>query len=197
MNFVIFDLEYTTWDGAQERHWTGENEYKEIIEIGALKVSYPDFEIIDEFNVHIRPLKNPQLSDYCKNLTGITQDIIDQSKSFPEVYKQFLEFCNNCLIMSYGNDMCILAENVLLNKTDPLNLYGKESPSFVNLKFWISQLGKGILNHNSGSLWKNIEHNRKFKHLHEHDALNDCYSILELLIYMHSKNHELPLWRNK
>ena len=56
MQFVIFDLEYTTWQGAQDRHWMGDGEYKEIIEIGALKINFPDFTVVDKFNIYIRPV---------------------------------------------------------------------------------------------------------------------------------------------
>jgi hypothetical protein len=35
---VIYDLEYTTWQGAHERKWSGENEHREIIRIGAISI---------------------------------------------------------------------------------------------------------------------------------------------------------------
>ena len=36
--FIIFDTEYTAWEGSQERNWSGDNEYMELVQIGALKV---------------------------------------------------------------------------------------------------------------------------------------------------------------
>jgi hypothetical protein len=38
---VIYDLEYTTWPGALERHWSGKDEYREIIRIGAISIDLP------------------------------------------------------------------------------------------------------------------------------------------------------------
>lgn len=35
---MIYDLEFTTWPGAQERNWTGPGEFREIVQIGALRV---------------------------------------------------------------------------------------------------------------------------------------------------------------
>ena len=36
--FIIFDTEFTAWKGSQERDWSGENEERELVQIGALKV---------------------------------------------------------------------------------------------------------------------------------------------------------------
>ena len=34
--FIIFDTEFTAWEGSMERKWSGENEYKELIQISTL-----------------------------------------------------------------------------------------------------------------------------------------------------------------
>ena len=28
---IVFDTEYTTWEGAMARQWTGPNEYRELV----------------------------------------------------------------------------------------------------------------------------------------------------------------------
>jgi hypothetical protein len=33
---VIFDVEVTTWEGTWERRWSGEGEYREVVQIGAV-----------------------------------------------------------------------------------------------------------------------------------------------------------------
>ena len=197
MNFVIFDTEYTTWQGAQNRRWQGVGEFKEIISIGALKIQYPEFVVLEEFNVFIKPSVNPVLSEYCKCLTKISQAQVDNGLDFFEGYKRFLKFSEGCLITSYGNDFCILAENLILNHADPLCLYGKDSPSFLNLKHWISQTKKDILSYSSGELWKNISVPPKFNHGVEHNALNDCYSILEILHFLYQQKYQLPFVEDK
>ena len=189
MDFVIYDTEYTTWDGAMARHWYGENEHKEIIQIGAIKVSYPEFKVVDTLTIFIKPEKNPILSDYCKNLTGITQQDVDNGCTFAEALKQFSEFCGECLIGSYGNDCCVLAENAALIKTNPLTLYGA---NFVNLRFWINHFSEETKCLNSGHLWHLVPQPHIYNHQREHDALCDCWSILEMLQYIHRQKQPLP-----
>lgn len=36
--FIIFDTEYTSWEGSQERNWNGENEFRELVQISAIRV---------------------------------------------------------------------------------------------------------------------------------------------------------------
>lgn len=190
MDFVIYDTEYTTWEGAMARKWLGDNEYKEIIQIGALKVSFPDFTVQDSLKVYIKPQKNPMLSDYCKKLTGISQAEIDSGVMFTQGLSEFLRFCDGCLAGSYGNDGCVLSENALINREDPQEVYGAY---FINLAYWVKQFGKQTEGLNSGKLWTLVpENERKFDKIREHDALNDCYSILEMLRYMHKLGYSLP-----
>ncbi len=189
MDFVIFDSEYTTWDGAMTRKWRGAGEHKEIIQIGALKVSFPAFEIVDKLSLIIKPTVNPQLSDYCTKLTGITQKQVDAGVDFAAGLRQFCAFCGDCLVGSYGNDICVMAENAELLRTDPQNIYGL---NVINLRFWIGRWNHKALTMNSGSLWQLLENNCAMDHTREHDALDDCYSLWDVLHYMHQQGADLP-----
>ena len=83
MIHIIFDLEATCWeeDGDHQR------ENSEIIEIGAVK--YRDNLKIGEFSQFIRPVKFPELSSFCKNLTTISQEDVDTAPLFNEAVSNF------------------------------------------------------------------------------------------------------------
>lgn len=61
----------------------------EIIEIGAVLVERDQLQIIDEFQTFIKPTKNPILTDFCKELTSITQKDIDSAPIFPIAIAEF------------------------------------------------------------------------------------------------------------
>ena len=63
----------------------------EIIEFAAIKVN-KEGQLIDEFCEFVKPVINPKLSNYCKELTTITQEQVDKADYFPEVYKRFIEW---------------------------------------------------------------------------------------------------------
>ena len=60
--FILLDTEYTSWDGSYERGWSGPNECKEIIQIGAISVDGKSLTEEGAFSVFIKPVKNPNLS---------------------------------------------------------------------------------------------------------------------------------------
>lgn len=79
--FLVVDIEATCWPGEFDL------EISEIIEIGAVLVDHG--QIVGGFQRCIRPKKNPLLSEFCKELTGIAQHQIDQAQSFPQVMASF------------------------------------------------------------------------------------------------------------
>ena len=87
MNFIILDLEATCWNPESVQY------PQEIIEIGACWMnSY--LEVKKTFSKLVRPVFQPNLSLYCKQLTGITQEEVDKSKSFDIVIEQFIDWCD-------------------------------------------------------------------------------------------------------
>lgn len=192
MKFVIFDTEYTTWKNAQENRWLGEGEFKEIIQIGALLVDFPRLTVLDELILTIRPKINPVLSEYCKRLLGVSQEEIDNGITFQEALQHFLDFCGQHLVVSYGNDLGVIAENLILTKSDPLNLYGKNSPSFVNIRYWIFSFDHELKGVVSGKLWEKVSSVACKKFVREHNSISDCYSILQMLRYLQKKHYNLP-----
>lgn len=80
---LIVDLEATCCnDGSFPK------DEMEIIEIGAVMISAETFEIISEFQTFISPVRHPQLKEFCKELTSISQNDVDQAPGFVEVMKK-------------------------------------------------------------------------------------------------------------
>jgi len=86
MNYVVFDLEATCWDGYDKSQ-------NETIEIGAVLVNEKK-EITSEFQRFIKPLKFPILSEFCKDLTSIKQSDVDGAPYFSEVIDEFKSWIN-------------------------------------------------------------------------------------------------------
>ena len=87
MNYIVLDLEATCW---KNRHT---NKPNEIIEIGAVKIDSSG-RIVDEFSEFVRPKLHPFLSDFCKELTTITQEDIDNADFFHTVIEAFKTWIN-------------------------------------------------------------------------------------------------------
>lgn len=75
--FVLLDTEYTAWEGSKARGWSGPNEWRELVEIAAIRVDGATLSEADAFRCLVRPRRNPQLSTYFTALTGIAQTAVD------------------------------------------------------------------------------------------------------------------------
>lgn len=100
--FIVCDLEATCWDPDE---YTQTVDMMEIIEIGAVKTNASG-KIFDSFTVFIRPTENPTLTDFCVNLTGITQADVDAAPDYEEAVDQFNEWLGDIrgnAWLSWGN----------------------------------------------------------------------------------------------
>ena len=62
---------------------------QEIIEFPCLKLSTETFEVESTFHRYVRPLVRPNLSHFCTELTGITQEMVEHESDFSEVFADF------------------------------------------------------------------------------------------------------------
>jgi 3'-5' exoribonuclease 1 len=98
MNYIILDLEATCWSDRSIKH------QNEIIEIGALKINERQ-EVLGEFNAFIKPKMHPIISDFCTELTSITQTEIDNARDYNSVISDFwswIELDEEYLLCSWG-----------------------------------------------------------------------------------------------
>lgn len=107
---VVYDLEYTTWEGARERQWSGPGEHREVVQVGAVRLDSGA-----ELSLLIKPRRNPALSAYFSGLTGITQDQVDRDGlDFPEALGRLADFAAGADLASNGVDEGVLRENCAL-----------------------------------------------------------------------------------
>jgi inhibitor of KinA sporulation pathway (predicted exonuclease) len=84
--YLVIDLEATCFDKWEEKP----REELEIIEIGAALVDDKTLEVVSTFDGIIQPKLYPSLSAYCRQLTGITQEMVDNASSFSVVLENFM-----------------------------------------------------------------------------------------------------------
>lgn len=137
---IVIDFEATCFEKPFNRN------KQEIIEFPACLLNLETGAIEKEFHKYLRPIEIPELSDYCKNLTGITQETVDEGELFPDVMEDFRKWVKstakefqllfpkykksnidgNCAFVTWGNwDFLIQLRNECTRK----KVY---KPSFFN-----------------------------------------------------------------
>lgn len=82
--YLIVDLEATCSDDKSIAR-----RKMEIIEIGAVLLNSKTLQIQSEYQTFVKPILNPSLTHFCRSLTSISQQDIDQAPHFPEALKNF------------------------------------------------------------------------------------------------------------
>ncbi len=173
MDYIVLDLE---WNQAylqkalavQKRincHLHGE-----VIQIGAVKLNEAG-EICGSYSVIVKPKYFCKLHKHVRDLTGITQEMMDNGTPLPEAAESFRRFCGEDFVfLTWGpDDVPMFRENLVAHKLDDTwldcdydlqKIYAREKEGGAakqrSLEFAMEVFG--------------IEQN-----LPAHDALNDAY----------------------
>ncbi|KND43959.1 3'-5' exonuclease [Streptomyces stelliscabiei] len=191
--FVIFDLEFTTWPGAMEQHWSAPGQLREIVQIGALRLN-EEYSVVERYDALVRPVVNPVLSPFLTALTGIEQGAVDRDGLAPaRALSDFLAFCRGQSVLSYGNDMLVLGENIGWARARGEEIeHNALTPGFVNIRPWLNAAAPATAGVNSGRLWQALGLPRPATPGDEHSALFDCHSIATALRHLAGTGAALP-----
>ena len=88
-HFLVVDLEGTCDKTGFPR---GE---RETIEIGAVLVRASDLKTVREFQTFVRPVRHPVLTQYCRDLTSISQLDVESASGFVEAFQAFCALTPN------------------------------------------------------------------------------------------------------
>lgn len=168
---IVFDLEFTAWEGSLARRWLAPGEFKEVVQIGAVRLDARTLEETGHLNLLVRPRINRTISHYLENLTGIANEALaTRGIDFADAYRSFVEFTNGGVIAAFGRDDLVLAKN--------LRLYGLSDapplPPYLNIVPWLGENGIEAGGHHAchvGPL-AGVPFSGR-----EHDALDDARSV--------------------
>lgn len=176
---VVFDLEFTAWQGSMQRGWSGPGEHREVVAIGAVKLSpLAGLPEIAAFSCLVRPRINPQLSEYFVSLTGLTQAQVDaHGMAFPEALAELRAFIGPEVeaVFSNGGDEQVLLENCRLTGIDlpiPIEMFHDLRPALARAS------GAGMEEVDSSRLGEKLGFVTDGR---AHDALDDARAVAEAL----------------
>lgn len=120
MNYIVFDLE---WNQSNTKREPEVNELPfEVIDLGAIRMS-ENREMIGEFNQLIKPQVYTHLHHITSKIIHLHMQDLLRGKEFPEVMKDFLEFCGeDSIFCTWGTlDLFELQRNMRFYGMEPLS----------------------------------------------------------------------------
>jgi len=181
MNYIIYDLEFNQ---AYDKNNKNSNLPFEIIQIGALKLN-ENLEIIGNFNRLIKPTLYTEIHPYIENLTKITTDMVNMNNTFPEVYRDFLEFIGNDSFISCVWGVCDIRELIKNIQYHNLNMKN-DFKKYIDIQNFVCKLlkcQKGI----KIGLKDAVEYFKIPISSEFHDASNDAFYTAEIFKKLHSE----------
>lgn len=111
-SFLVIDFEFTTFG---DRGCTGQPRgfFPEIIEVGAVLLTPPDYKNGTEYEDFVKPRFFPKLSDFCREIALIEQEDVDGGIDAGEMLQELRQLFDtkNCLLTAWGDsDYKVLAE---------------------------------------------------------------------------------------
>ena len=98
-NYVFMYTEWTCWSNKDDNR----AERKELLSIGLI-VTDIDLNIIDRYYSLVKPIREPILSDFCKEFTGINQLDIEKAPSLEKVIGEVGKFLSR---FNYDNKIYV------------------------------------------------------------------------------------------
>jgi len=168
-----------------------ENEFinpQEIIEFPVHVLNANDGSTKARFHHYVQPIHHPKLTEFCSNLTGITQEVVDLGKTFVEVWYTFREFMEFHGLTEKNTLFCISGDWDLKTMwPNQAKLVGLQTPPYferwVNIKTLcggeFAQLPKNIIQ---------LLDILGLKHVgHHHSGIDDVENIRNCVKYMLGK----------
>ena len=179
---LIVDLEATCWENRQAPNGEAQsNDNMEIIEIGCALATRQG-ELLDNHSFLVRPIRHPVLSDFCMELTGITQSMVDAAPMLPEAIEAMNAWLGDLpddfIWCSWGNyDRLHLEVQSQLDGAWPVIL----ARPHLNLKrIWRRTTGHKRKNGFANAL---AFHGLEFEG-HHHRGVDDARNMARVLPYM-------------
>lgn len=158
----------------------GRNEYRELVQIAAIKVDTEKLEEVDAFTLFVLPKKNPILSEYFTNLTGITQDkLVAEGVSYPDALSRYVTWSDGLDTYSFGGDERILKENCVFEN---ISFIGQNK--FFDARDVFMAYGIPADKYMSGTI---VEAFGEKLSRDAHNALNDVRTILDGFVLLRER----------
>ncbi len=174
MKYIVLDMEWNRPTHRKSMRRDGIALSGDIIQIGAVKTD-ENLQAIDTFSILVKPTYYTKMNKDVSELTGITKDMLDEAKSFPEAMEEFLTWAgdDSDLLTWSGNDIEMLWRNMYFYDMDFERVPGCYD---MQIMFDDQVTDEGRDFALSYAIWK-----LGIKPRIAHDALNDALNTLEVI----------------
>lgn len=168
--YVILDFETTGFHPHKDR----------IIEIGAVKVQ--GGEVVDTFHRRVNP--GIKIPSFIQELTGLTDELLEDELSLEEVMPDFLPFYNDAILVAHNADFDMRFLNAALDECGYLDYVGEVIDTL--------QLAQILWPRESSYSLEALSIRRQLAHDQPHQALSDAQVTAQLFLQLLEQAQSMP-----
>jgi len=178
--YAIIDLEWLAWKGSIKRNWSLSYEKQKIIEFGI--VTFNNF-YNKNISRHVFLFEEKNLPEYFKNLTGISQFLINaKGQKFKQNFLTISRILSSCnIIYCNGIDDKIIIKNLHFNKM-PKPLFLKKIFNIEKILMKALNSKSHVTSSNLSNIFKYKDKDKKSKKHRAVDDASNIYFALKKLI---------------
>jgi len=178
---ICLDFEATCWENSSQH---------EIIEFPSVVVDVKNRKIIDRIEQFVRPKNNVILSEFCKNLTHITQEQVNNGITFKQAFTNHFNFVQkypNHIFVTCGDWdlLTMLPSDCFENKVKISKTY-KE---WINIKHPFKHMYKM---YNGASMDKMLKRLNMTFEGSPHRGIDDAHNLARICIKMMEDGYVFP-----
>jgi hypothetical protein len=124
---VYLDTEYIHAALAENRYRPTDQDWKEVVQIGAVKWNHATHKATDSFvrlvrpKIHLHEMDAGKISDFEKITPLKWSEILAHGSEFPTVYEDLRTFIGDCAVVVMLGDGAILKQDCVEHKVTPAN----------------------------------------------------------------------------
>ncbi|MEE1086528.1 MAG: 3'-5' exonuclease [Schaedlerella sp.] len=181
--YLVIDLEMCMVKGSAKKKMKGEKQ--EIIQIGAVMLDQKH-RIIDEFSSFVKP-EYGKVDEFIENLTGITQDVVDQAPILRSVLMKFADWIGErqATVLSWSDSDYHQLQNEMRVKKIKHHKIQDLLDGWVDFQRSFDQM-LGLKNQYALEDAMNISRLQAMGRMH--DGLCDAYNTARLFIKVHRQS---------
>ncbi len=180
--YVVLDFEATCDDNSPPVP-------QEVIELPSVLLD-GDLAVLASFESFVRPVHNPTLSDFCRELTGITQADVDAADPFPEVLARHSAWLRSQGLQVEPDDGGIPFAIITCGDWDLARMFVTQSRAMVPplahiplpWRRWINikSIFANALQHKAGGMARMLQDLDLELRGRHHRGIDDCHNIARI-----------------
>lgn len=158
---------------------------QEIIEFPTIVINSKTLECEHKFHHYVRPVVYPELTDFCCELTGIIQSMVEDQPTLPETLKMFDEFLESAHLKRGMNSSCafVTCGNWDLAAMLPgqCKYLGIQVPDYFKQWINVKEIYARFMGHYPRGMMSMLD-GLQLKHVgRHHSGIDDCQNIANIV----------------